>query len=454
MRKPYRLGLYVFRRDLRLADNIGLYNALKKCEEVIPCFVLDPVQLSPHNVYRSLRAIEFMRQSLHDLAIQLREHHGRLYVFQGAPAKVIKDIHEQCAIDAIFFNRDYTPYARQRDEQIRSWSVAHGVHYLTYHDLMLSDPDAVLTVQQKPYVRYTAYLHAVANHAAIGVSHRMTDHWYTQPIVGSIDIDRGIQPNPAIIEQYPGGRTHALKLLHRMDRFFDYYDTRDIPSVPTTHLSAHLKFGTISPRELYQKVESALGKNHELIRQLYWRDFFTYIAYHFPWVFGSEFNEKYRRINWSYDVQDFKRWCDGTTGFPLVDAGMRELNQTGFMHNRVRMVVASFLTKDLGIDWRLGEQYFALQLVDYDPAINNGNWQWIASTGCDAQPYFRIFNPWLQQKKYDPACAYIKTWIPELKSVSPQDIHRWYASSISIGYPKPMLDHAVAARKAKAMYRR
>ena len=192
-----------------------------------------------------------------------------------------------------------------------------------------------------------------------------------------------------------------------------------------------------------------------LIKQLYWRDFFTQVAYHSPFVFGQPFHEKYSKLPWSNSEKAFTAWCTGTTGFPIVDAGMRELNATGFMHNRVRMIVASFLTKDLHIDWRKGERYFAQQLVDYDPAVNNGNWQWCASTGCDAQPYFRIFNPWLQQKKFDPQCIYIKKWVPELQKILPLTIHTWYKedSPPIKNYPRPMVDHGVESKKAKELYK-
>jgi deoxyribodipyrimidine photo-lyase len=219
-------------------------------------------------------------------------------------------------------------------------------------------------------------------------------------------------------------------------------------------LSAHNKFGTCSIREVYYIIAETFTHEHALIKELYWRDFFTHVAWNFPHVFGNSFHSKFDKLKWSKNLKTFKAWCNGLTGFPVVDAAMRQLNKTGFMHNRARMIAASFLTKDLHIEWRLGEQYFAQKLVDYDPAVNNGNWQWVASTGCDAQPYFRIFNPWLQQKKFDPECEYIKRWVPELKDLSPAQIHSWYnpKQKAPADYPKPIVDHTQEARITKAWF--
>ena len=249
-----------------------------------------------------------------------------------------------------------------------------------------------------------------------------------------------------------GGRKEALHLLKNIAHLKNYKEIRNFPALAgTTHLSAHNKFGTVSIREVYQTIVKCFGKTHTLINELYWRDFFTHILYHFPHVLGEAFHKKYNDIRWENNKNFFKKWCLGMTGFPIVDAGMRELNQTGYMHNRVRMIVASFLVKDLHIDWRWGEKYFAQQLIDYDPAVNNGNWQWAASTGCDAQPYFRIFNPWRQQVQYDPDCVYIKKWLPELINISPKIIHELYKNKMN-GYPQPLVDHAIASQFSKKMY--
>lgn len=245
-------------------------------------------------------------------------------------------------------------------------------------------------------------------------------------------------------------------ILNEIDRFSTYMKVRDFPAkAGTTKLSAHLKFGTVSIREVYYAIKNRFGADHPLIRQLYWRDFYTQIGYHFPRVFKRSFRSKYDKLDWNYNETAFHRWCEGLTGFPIVDAGMRELNRTGYMHNRVRMIVASFLIKDLHIDWRWGERYFAQKLVDYDPAVNNGNWQWAASTGCDPVPYFRIFNPWLQQRKFDPNCEYIKENVPELRSFPPSIIHNLEKVQPDDlkNYPPPMVDHTTVKELTKAMFK-
>jgi deoxyribodipyrimidine photo-lyase len=234
----------------------------------------------------------------------------------------------------------------------------------------------------------------------------------------------------------------------------NYNLERDFPSLTATStLSAYVKFGCCSIREVYYATLQQLGEEHPLLRQFYWRDFFTHIAYHYPHVFGHAFHRRYDAIDWKNQESLFWAWTKGMTGFPIIDAGMRELQQTGLMHNRVRMLAASFLVKDLHISWRWGERYFAQHLLDYDPCVNNGNWQWAASTGCDAQPYFRVFNPCLQQRKFDPDCVYIKRWVPELAQYSATQIHQWQQAAEHGTYPAPIVDHAEQTRQVKALYK-
>jgi len=250
-----------------------------------------------------------------------------------------------------------------------------------------------------------------------------------------------------------GGRKKGVPILQRAADFKEYETERDFPAKRlTTQLSPHLKFGTLSIREVYKAFKDQ--GNFSLIRQLYWRDFYYQIGFFFPHVFKGSFREKYQSLKWAYDKNLFRKWYKGETGFPIVDAGMKQLNSTGFMHNRVRMIVASFLTKDLQINWQWGEKYFAQKLIDFDIAVNNGNWQWSSSTGCDPSPYFRIFNPWTQQKKFDPECEYIKTFIPALRNLSPKDIHNLKnRRPVGIDYPKPIVNHSEARKKALLMFK-
>jgi len=455
---PYKKSLFIFRRDLRLDDNTGLRAALEQSDAVIPCFIFDPRQVGEKNPYRSANAIQFMIESLEDLDEQLHAKKGKLYLFYGEAEKIIAQLITKEKIDAVFLNQDYTPFSIKRDQAISKACHQHNVAFHAEHDALINPPETIMTGNGTPYAVFTAFWkksRIVPVEQPIKIKHT---NFYIKAISTSFahkELEKKILPTRNKLIASHGGRDQAFKILNKISNFMQYPSTHDIPSIPTTHLSAHLKFGTISVREAYSKIAKELGAGHPLIRQLYWRDFFTYVAYHSPFVFGHAYHEKYDNLAWSYSKKAFQAWCEGKTGFPIVDAGMRELNTTGFMHNRVRMVVASFLTKDLHIDWRWGEKYFATQLVDYDPAVNNGNWQWAASTGCDAQPYFRIFNPWLQQKKFDPACTYIKTWVPELADVNKKTIHNWFKNDAIInGYPRPIIDHAIESRIAKEMYRR
>jgi deoxyribodipyrimidine photo-lyase len=433
--KQYGTTLFIFRRDLRLNDNKGFLQATKISEKVIPCFILDPRQVGQSNRYKSANALQFMVESLQDLDSQLRKHKGHLYI-------VIKKVD----LDAVFCNRDYTPFSRTRDTAISKVCDRNYIPFIVFADALLHEPEAVLKNDGTPYSIFTPFYKKALRIKVEEPHHYTGGNLYTQPIAHTQTLTwlyKKLVPTPNKRLVPHGGSSQAHGIIDSLKNFTAYGREKDYPSKNTTHLSAHLKFGTISIRHVYHALSTQLGRSHPLIRQLYWRDFFTHIAYHYPFVFGKAYRAKYDRVWWKHDKKIFSTWCTGTTGFPLIDAGMRELVATGFMHNRVRMVVASFLVKDLHIDWRWGERFFAQHLTDYDPAVNNGNWQWAASTGADAQPYFRTFNPWLQQKKFDRECVYIKKWVPELKNVAPGIIHTWHKRQASIkNYPHPIVDHA------------
>jgi deoxyribodipyrimidine photo-lyase len=458
MKKQFNKCLFIFRRDLRLEDNTGLLFALKNAQTVIPCFIFTPEQIE-HNPYRSDRCLQFMIESLEDLENQLSASNGRLFLFYGQPEIIITDCIKSLGVDAVIVNRDYTPYSIHRDQGIAAVCEAHNATFHSFEDALLHPPEETLKSDGKPYTIFTPfYRNALKLEVELPVKNRHTNYETASiPFASNKSLYNNVLPLSKRQQQAKGGRTEALKILASLGNFGSYKDERDFPAQEkTTHLSSHLKFTTCSPRETYWAIFNNLGESSELLRALHWRDFFSSIAFYFPRVFTGAFQQHFNTIKWSYDEQLFKKWCEGTTGFPIVDAGMREMNQTGFMHNRVRMIVASFLVKDLHLDWRWGEKYFAQKLIDYDPAVNNGNWQWAASTGCDAQPYFRIFNPWLQGLKFDKDCIYIKRWVPELESFSSKIIHKWFQENYhqhEISYSAPCVDHAEESKKALAAYK-
>jgi deoxyribodipyrimidine photo-lyase len=452
----YSKGLFIFRRDLRLEDNTALNKALDECETVVPCFIFDPRQVGNDNEFRSQNAIQFMTESLADLARQIKKKNGHLHFFKEKAEDVVEQLLKNESLDAVYVNKDYTPFSLKRDAGIKKICAQHKILFQSFDDCMLNPPESVLTQSGTPYGVFTAYWKNARENEVVESSTPRSMNFYQGTIKGAdADLLARYAPQPNKTIAVHGGTKEGKKILAHLDKFKDYEKTRNIPSLPTTMLSAHNKFGTVSIRQVFNAMVDKLGINHPLVRQLYWRDFYIQVAYYSPYVYGQAYHKKYNDLKWSHSKKDFEAWCQGNTGFPIVDAAMRQLNESGFMHNRTRMIAGSFLTKDLHLPWLWGEKYFAQQLVDYDPAVNNGNWQWTASTGCDASPYFRIFNPWLQQKKFDPDCLYIKQWVPELKKVPNKIIHAWYKDSSSAikGYPRPMVDHKPEAKEALKRYK-
>ncbi|MCQ6963041.1 deoxyribodipyrimidine photolyase [Methanolobus chelungpuianus] len=449
-------SLFIFRRDLRIEDNTGLRAAMELSEEVIPCFIFDPRLSDRERLGFNPHAFQFLLESLDDLSEQLHSRGGRLYLFYGTAEDVVSRLAGKLDINAVFVNHDYTPLSRRRDEAIKRACIGSDVKFMQFHDCLLHEPGSVLTKQGKPYLVFSQFFRAgFRREVPLPITLPGKSFYTGKPGIEEFHSFETLLPsrNGRLFSR--GGRENALSILGDLPGFERYDTERNYPSTHgTTALSAHNKLGTISIREFYHSVKEELGEEHPLLRQLYWRDFFTHTAYHFPDVFIQSFREKFRSIDWDYDNPHFHAWCSGNTGFPIVDAGMRQLNETGFMHNRVRMITASFLVKDLHMDWYLGERYFASMLVDYDPCVNNGNWQWSASTGADSQPYFRVFNPWLQQRKYDPECEYIRQWIPELREMSAADIHGLERSKppASSGYPSAIVDHKKERDRTLAIF--
>ncbi|MCU0416659.1 MAG: DNA photolyase family protein [Cytophagaceae bacterium] len=423
--------LFWFRRDLRLDDNAGLYHALKENPSVLPLFIFDTDILEKLSDKRDAR-VQFIHQHVTLLKQTLQSMGSDLKVYIGKPVEVLDSLFRKGNIQNIYTNADYEPYALQRDQSVRELAATYGIPLYTFKDQVVFEPTEILNDAGLPYKVYTPYKKKwlsklTASHLQPYPTDTYCSHFeqvHPEPIGTLADI--GFEQS-----------TFSIPPANITQKIISSYDKqRDYPYIPegTSRLGIHFRFGTISIRE---KARKALPLNDVWLSELIWREFFMQLLYHFPHVVNAPFQSKFSKVQWRYQEDDFKRWCEGTTGYPLVDAGMRELNQTGQMHNRVRMVVASFLTKHLLIDWRWGEAYFAAKLLDFDLSANNGNWQWCAGTGADAQPYFRIFNPTNQQEKFDPQFIYIKKWVPEFGTPA---------------YPAPMIDHKVAVQRAKEAF--
>lgn len=451
----HQLSIYIFRRDLRLHDNTALHAALNHSEQVIPCFIFDPRQISEKNNYRSEKALHFMQASLLELAESLKKKGGKLFYFHGESEKIILQLIKKLKPDAIYVNRDYTPFSTKRDKKIKELCTESNVQFNSYGDALLTEPEQILKQNNEPYTVFTPFMKKAFQFPIRACSKNIPKNFYISAIdfeVAPTFIDMTNTKTHALQKS---GRKAGLQLIKKIGDLDDYANARDYPSAnKSTQLSAHLKFGTVSIREVYFGTREFFPRTHPLIKELYWRDFFTHIAFHFPHVFHSAFHKVYNHLAWENDETKFERWREGKTGYPIVDAGMRELNETGYLCNRLRMITASFLVKELNVNWQLGEKYFAQQLIDYDPALNNGNWQWVASTGCDAQPYFRIFNPWLQQKKYDAECIYIKKWLPELKKYSAKEIHNFENAlpENENSYPAKIIERNLVLANVKRRY--
>lgn len=452
-------SIFIFTRDLRLHDNTSLLVALKESDYVIPIFIFNPIQISDKNKYKSDNCIQFMCECLDELDEELIKLKSRLFIFYDEPEKIIENlIKQEDDIESVYINMDYTPFAKLRDEKIKKVCDKYEVKFNSYEDYLLTGKDKVTNSSNKPYVKFTPFYRQAKKIEIEKPSNSHPKNYinsktkfkneYTK------DYHNFYEANNNIIVK--GGRSNALETLKKITNFKEYNEERDYPNKnKTTKLSAYLKFNVISIREVYKIFKEKLGIKNNLITQLYWRDFYMIILYHYPDNIGNSMKEKYDNIKWDNNKSWFKLWCNGKTGYPIVDAGMRELNTTGLMHNRCRMIVSSFLIKVLQIDWRWGEKYFAQKLTDYDPANNNGGWQWSAGSGSDSQPYFRIFNMTLQTEKFDKKCEYIKKWVPELKDLTAKEIRNWEKISKkykNIKYPAPMVDYAKQKEKTLKLY--
>lgn len=426
-----KVNIFWFRRDLRLTDNAGLYHALKSDLPVVPIFIFDENILDKLED-KSDRRLEFIHAALQEMQKKLLSMESSLEVYHGTPLEIVKKLLKKYQVHTIFTNHDYEPYAQERDEQVNELLKSQGVILSTFKDQVILEKNEVLKDDGKPYTVFTPYSRkwksVLTNfHLKPYPTKKYFKHFFKQP-------EHPI-PNLKKIGFKEVDKPFPSKLLDE-EIVLHYQERRDFPAVKgTSKMGVHLRFGTISIRQLALQTKEL---SNTYLNELIWREFYHMILFHFPKVgMGKAFKQEYDNIEWRKDNGEFEKWCNGQTGYPIVDAGMRELNETGFMHNRVRMVVASFLSKHLLLDWRLGEAYFAEKLLDFDLAANNGGWQWAAGSGCDAAPYFRIFNPYLQTKKFDPDLTYVKKWVPEFQEFT---------------YAPPIVVHEEARKRCLEVY--
>jgi deoxyribodipyrimidine photo-lyase len=430
MNKP-EVNIFWFRRDLRLHDNVGLYHALNSGKPVLPIFIFDTNILDKLNKPEDLR-VQFIHHTLVNIDIQLKQLGSGLTVFYGRPDQVFTELISKYSITTVYTNHDYEQYAIKRDSQIQELISQSGIGFQTFKDQVIFEKKEVTKDDGLPYTVFTPYSRKwkaklTENPINSFPSEKRVQNYfkYTPPVIPYLATMGFSQYE----WDYPSTVVHD-------DVILNYAAQRDFPAINgTSRLGVHLRFGTISVRQL---VNNSMHKSETYLNELIWRDFYHQILFNFPHVGeGRSFKKEYDQIQWRDSEADFEKWCKGETGYPIVDAGMRELAATGFMHNRVRMITASFLTKHLFIDWRWGEAWFASKLLDFDLAANNGGWQWAAGSGCDAAPYFRIFNPSLQTEKFDKKAAYINKWVPEFNTLN---------------YPAPMVQHEFARKRCLENY--
>lgn len=425
-----KINIFWFRRDLRLSDNCGLFNALASPNPVLPVFIFDTDILERLEDKKDKR-VEFIHNAVREVHEELIKYGSGLSALHGKPPEVFKELTGKYNVEAVYTNHDYEPDAIKRDNTVKDFLNSNGIEFKTFKDQVIFEKDEIAKPDGTPYTVYTPYRNKWKaklkkyDYLKYPVEKHTGNLLKTKSFGITSLVKLGFKKT---------GTDFPLKDV-RKDIIRKYHKARDYPAKDgTSRLGVHLRFGTVSIRQL---VKTAMRLNQKWLDELIWREFYMMILYHFPQVVTKSFRAAYENIKWRNNEKEFGAWCEGKTGYPIVDAGMRELNKTGYMPNRVRMITASFLTKHLLIDWRWGERYFADKLLDYELASNNGNWQWAAGSGCDAAPYFRVFNPVTQAQKFDPEFNYIKKWVPECNSPS---------------YPKPIIEHSFARKRALEVY--
>jgi deoxyribodipyrimidine photo-lyase len=423
-----KINVFWFRRDLRLDDNTALQNAFKGGLPVLPVFIFDTgiIEELPADDAR----ISFIHEILTGINSELKKYGSSLLVLKGEPLSIWKKLKESYNISEVFINKDYEPYSITRDSEVENYLKTNGIILSRFKDQVIFEENEILTNDQKPYTIFTPYSKKWVQKLKESVHFYLPETGPSEPNYFECDYTLPSLPEIGFTKSSLTVRQPDLSVISTYNKYRDFpYSDR------TTYLGPHLRFGTVSIRKI---VKTALEKNMTFLNELIWREFFMQILFNFPKVVTENFRSKFDNVPWRNVEEEFDRWCSGMTGYPIVDAGMSQLNKTGYMHNRVRMITSGFLCKHLLIDWRWGESYFALKLLDYELSSNNGNWQWAAGTGCDAAQYFRVFNPFTQQQKFDSKRDYIKRWIPEIDDP---------------GYPEPMVDHDFARRRVLDAYK-
>lgn len=481
--KQYDRSVFIFHRDLRIQDNTGLNEALKQSNKVYLVFIMNSIQLfQSKNSYKSNKSVQCMIESLFELSETIHDLKGVLSVLfeEGKTFNILKQYIQQEKIECIFTNRDYTPYAKQREILYKEIASKLNIEYKGVYDYNLFQPGMIQTGSNEGYKKFTPFYNNCISNASLipkPYTEKHTNSFIdlkqmkntTKKMLVSL---KDMYLNSKIVELssdsvVQGGRLHALHILRNIKDWKKYDSMRNYLTYDTTILSPYIKYGCVSIRECFFSMKQNLGIQHSLLRQLFWNEFYAQLLDNNPQLIekGVSLKPKYDKIQWNTNTKWIECWKNGTTGIPIVDACMKQMNVSGYMHNRGRLIVAECLVKLMGIDWRVGEKYFATKLIDYDVASNNGNWQWVAGSGADSQPYFRIMNIWKQGEKYDPNAEYIKRWMPILKPFTPKQIHTWYETSENKellkekgfnihDYSTPIFDYSKQRKKVLSMYKK
>lgn len=468
--KEYMKSIFIFRRDYRLNDNIGLLEALARSIEVIPIFIFTPEQLI-NNPYKSDNAVQFMVESLDNLDQQLRDKGSKLFYFFGKPNEILNKIIKKTKPDAVYVNRDYTPYSKKRDELLEQVCQKNKINFHSYEDVLLYPVGTVRNGSGDIYTKFTPYFHKARKVKVNDVRMNKYNNYISnkKKIIGEFKGNKGrfykYNENLAV----RGGRTNAMKILEHIEQFKNYNNDHNILSKETTRLSAYIKFGCVSIREVYHKMKDKLGVRNDLIKQLYWREFYYNISEYNPNIFSHDWSEKnfkdnYKKVKWitlnTASDEQKKQWkalMECRSGIPCVDACVKQLITQGFLHNRGRLILGSFIVKNMFFHWAEGEKFFSKWLVDLDLPNNTNNWLWLSGAGADSQIFIRVFNPWIQGLRFDHDCKYIKKWLPQLTDIPNEHIHEWFKYHHlypNIDYPPPMLDASSTAKKAIEKYKK